>query len=170
MERAVLHPDWSQGPDACQGDLCITRLEPRHAGLLRRDQPIKSPIEGAVILLEGELTGHNHAIYALRNGPAMFRDDGLARDLTVGTVLESVPLDVPSAGAATLFRDDALMARLVSDDVFTRSDLCVGFLSVDGGLVVVKHPEHDGICLPEGVFYVGKQIESAGAEERAVRD
>jgi len=60
-----------------QGDLLIERID---------DGPI-SGIEievgedGAVVLAEGEATGHRHAIF---DCVTMFRDDGLARDIPAG--------------------------------------------------------------------------------------
>lgn len=41
--------------------------------------PIKPDPDGAVVLARGEVTGHRHAFYG--GSVAMFRDDGLARDL-----------------------------------------------------------------------------------------
>ena len=72
-----------------------------------------------------------------------------------------------SRGAATLFADEALLNSL---PWLVRKDLVIGFLIVSGGPVVLRHPEHDAIRLPTCTFYVGRQIESAGAAERVVSD
>ena len=52
----------------------------------------------------------------------------------------------------------------------TRADLAVAVLIVENGPMVVSHQEHDGIRLPAGNYLIGRQIESAGAEERVVED
>lgn len=163
----IIDPNWTLGPDAAQGDLlltCLSRLCPKIAKTLDRSSPIKSSSDGELRLLDGELTGHHHSIYG--RGVVMFRDDGLARDLAKAT---TVPADEFGSGAATLYRDPKLMAALIEAGHFTRADLLVGFLVVDGS-VVVRHQEHDGIRLPAGVYYIGRQIESVGAEERRVAD
>jgi hypothetical protein len=36
--------------------------------------------------------------------------------------------------------------------------------------VVLSHEEHDGIRLPIGRYLIGRQIESAGADEHLVAD
>lgn len=165
----IVDPDFAAGPDCCQGDLCMTRLSDTHAKKLSRLNPIKRAPNGSVRILEGELSGHHHEIVFGSRHLARFRDDGLARDLTVGT-------EVPRgefagyAGEATFYRDDELMRELVRCGEFARADLLVGFLFVEGAPVVVTHPEHGGIRLPEGAYYCGRQIESAGAEERRVAD
>ena len=64
----------------------------------------------------------------------------------------------------------ALAERLVEANILARADLCVAFLTVEEGFVTVSHPEHDGIRLPPGVYYCGRQVESAGEEERRVAD
>lgn len=117
-----------------------------------------APIAGRLILQEGEVTGHHHAIYFLENVPR-FHDTAL-----------SAALETRPAATARLFRDAALAQRMVNEGPLTRADLVVGFLVVEGGPVTVTHEEHDGIRLPEGVYAIGNQVESAGAEERRVVD
>ena len=46
--------------------------------------------DGAVVLAEGEATGHRHAIY---DAVTMFRDDGLARDIPSGLYIGHVRVD-----------------------------------------------------------------------------
>lgn len=121
-----------------------------------------APIEGRLILQEGEVTGHHHAIYFLENIPR-FHDTALSA--TIETAAK------PRAGTARLYRDAELAARMASSEgPLTRSDLIVGFLEVEGAPVTVTHEEHDGIRLREGVYCIGNQVESAGAEERRVQD
>lgn len=167
--KTIVDPDFRLGPDCAQGDLCMTRLSAKQAAKLSRLNPIKRMEDGSVRLLEGELTGHHHMIYGSRH-LARFRDDGLARDLSAGTEVPRSEFAPALAGAATLYRDDALMQTLVREGDFTRADLIIGFLVVENAPAVVQHPEHGGIRLPEGAYYCGRQIESAGAEERRVAD
>jgi len=140
---------------AFQGDVAIV---PVPAGItISRAEEI-APIDGRLILQEGEVTGHHHAIRL----PAMFRDDGIARALET-----RAEMPVPTAH---LYRDRASADAMVRAGILTRADLCVAFLVVEGGPMTVTHEEHDGIRLPAGSYYIGQQIESAGAEERRVAD
>lgn len=143
---------------AFQGDLAIVRLTDEEAAGLG-GHIIKRSETGDMRLLEGEVTGHHHTI--LRGfgtpAPTMFRDDGVASSLEAETLI----------GTATLHEDTVLLGRL---PWLTRRDLAIGFLHVEGGAVMLGHPEHDAISFPEGTYYVGRQIESAGAAERIVAD
>jgi hypothetical protein len=154
--------DPTQG-QAFQGDILILPVPEKLAKTLSRLHEIP-PREGRLILAEGEMTGHHHAIAlpGFRSQPVMFRDDGLARDMSLA---QGIPV-----GTATMYRDDALAAGMVREGPLTRSDLCVGFLVVEGAPMVVTHEEHVGIRLPVGVYLIGRQIESVGAEERRVAD
>lgn len=60
-----------------QGDLLIEKMADIHPSgcMLAPDE------NGAVILAEGELTGHRHAIF---DRVSMFRDEALARDIPSG--------------------------------------------------------------------------------------
>ena len=77
---------------------------------------------------------------------------------------------VPANGIARLYRDGAAIEALRQTGLITRTDLAIGCLVVEDEPVVVTHDEHDGIRLSAGNYYVGRQIESAGAEERVVGD
>jgi len=74
-----------------QGDVILERVEDIEP---KPEQIVKPEKNGAIVLAEGEVTGHLHAIYG---GAIMFRDDALARgvpeDLYIGHV------KVASAGA-----------------------------------------------------------------------
>lgn len=150
--------DWnpSEG-QAYQGDVAIIPM-PSNISISKIDE-IK-PIDGNLILQEGELTGHNHAIYLLGN-VTRFRDDGLARDLATSS--KAVP-------TARLYRDRSAVDQMVGAGILTRSDLAVACLVVEGGPMVVSHEEHDSIRVPPGQYLIGRQVESAGAEERIVAD
>lgn len=58
-----------------QGDVCIESVEPT----LPRSDILVPASDGAVVLAEGEATGHRHALYG--GGVTFFRDDALARDM-----------------------------------------------------------------------------------------
>ncbi len=73
-----------------QGDLLIEKVA---------DSPLSGSIidaaaDGAIVLAEGETTGHRHAIF---DRVTMFRDDGLARDIPNGLYVGHVRVDAPSA-------------------------------------------------------------------------
>jgi hypothetical protein len=59
-----------------QGDLCI---EPVADAMLLHSRAVPAAQDGAIVLAEGEATGHRHAFYG--GEVALFRDDALARDL-----------------------------------------------------------------------------------------
>ncbi len=150
--------DWNpDAGDARQGDVYLFRVPD--------DLEISTLAEvkrrtDRLVLLEGEMTGHHHAIYSPQ--PAMFRDDAFAR---------SSPAQIDTGlGVARLYRDADAARALVSVGELTRADLCIGFLVVEHGPVALKHEEHDAICIPVGRYYVGRQVESAGHMERIVWD
>jgi hypothetical protein len=79
-----------------QGDLLIERVpdvEPSGA-MVSADQT------GAIVLAEGELTGHRHAIY---ERVTMFRDDSLAREIPAGLYVGHVKV---SGGPAMLLHEE----------------------------------------------------------------
>jgi len=69
-----------------QGDLLIERVDD-----LQPSGTILSPDKtGAMVLAEGELTGHRHAIF---EHVTMFRDDALARDVPGGLYIGHVKVE-----------------------------------------------------------------------------
>lgn len=73
-----------------QGDILIERVhdeEPTGA-ILPRDT------DGAMVLAEGEMTGHRHVIY---DRVTMFRDDGLARDMPAELYVGHLVVEGPAA-------------------------------------------------------------------------
>ena len=146
---------------AAQGDLYLFRLTDAEAKKLS-GQPLKKQSKrGTIRLLEGEVTGHHHEIVMERPTEATAEAVAIA-GLAIAKAMSSV-----ARGAATLYRDDDLVGSL---RWLQRRDLIIGFLVVEGGPVVLRHPEHDSIRLPVGTYYVGRQVESAGAAERVVAD
>lgn len=152
--------DWNPDEgDARQGDVYLFRV-PDSLAIATSDE-IK-PRANKLVLLEGEMTGHHHAIGLRLPEPTMFRDEAVARDVTAQSGVD--------AGTAKLYRDAAAAQALVRANELTRADLCIGFLVVEGEPAVLRHEEHDAIRIPVGRYYCGRQVESAGAEERIVRD
>lgn len=168
--------------DFPQGDLCIFPI-PESIKLSAVAVEI-APIDGRLILQEGEVSGHHHAIVVPR--VRRFRPEtARTGDPTIATrdaVLAShFGGGKAKTGHARLYRDQAAISALVSCGELTRTDLAIGILVVEGGPVMLGHEEHDTIRLPDkwtdaagnprsGRYYVGRQIESAGAEERMVAD
>lgn len=158
--------DPTQG-QAFQGDIAIVPI-PADIEISRHDE-IK-PAQGRLILQEGEVSGHHHAIaLAERPAPAAaVRPRKTSR--TAERLMGDAAANRIAVPTARMFRDPAALAELVRRGILARTDLAIGLLVVEGNSFVVSHEEHDGIRLPEGRFYIGRQIESAGAEERIVAD
>lgn len=160
---------------AYQGDVSIVPV-PKTVKIATIDE-IK-PVGGRLILQEGEATGHHHAIALADPRAKNFRREGEANVAGGDPFAGASPAirKKLSGGAkakvatAKLYRDADAASRMVSAGILDRSDLVTGFLVVEGGPVVLRHEEHDGIRIPEGRYCIGRQVESVGAEERAVQD
>jgi len=160
--------DPKQG-QAFQGDVAIIPI-PAEVAIDRSDEI--APVDGRLILQEGEVTGHHHAIHlrvrGFRPDRPIVGDPVLAtRSSKLRRAFGGKPAQMP---AARMFGDPAAVQELVRRGILARADLAVGCLVVEGGTMTVTHEEHDGIRLPAGSYYVGRQVESAGAEERRVED
>lgn len=165
--------DWSPAEGMCfQGDVAIV---PVPAGIEISTIDEIKPIAGRLILQEGEVTGHHHAIDV--------SGFGRQRNFRPADVAVADPFSAASPGlrkrlsggaraktGVHMYRDAAAAQAMVRADILERADLMVGFLIVEGEATVVKHEEHDAIRLPEGRYYIGRQVESVGAEERRVAD
>lgn len=162
MNRKTKHLSGAEGQ---QGDVEIFRV-PDHIKI-KTTHEIK-PRDGRLIIAEGELTGHHHAI-SMR--ATMFREDGSGSGPS-RTETDAMIKSVTSkrTGSARLYRDPEAVQTLIKAGELLRADLAIGFLIVEGGPVTVRHEEHDGIRLDPGRYYVGGQVESAGADERRVAD
>ena len=131
---------------AFQGDVLIAPL-PDGVNITSADE---MPLElGTLVVARGEATGHNHAFRYGLQGAALFRDDGLARDLESRA----------GVGAVRLFRDPAALDALVKNGLVTDRSLCIGFLRVEPGVPPLTHEEHDAIQLPPGEYYVSRKRE-----------
>lgn len=161
-----------KGQIARQGDVLILRL-PEHYTV--SDENEISPSQGKLVLLEGEMTGHHHAIDVMNCTLSTSSKEKTIKPKKTNKIVEDL---LYKAGNVTevvtkLFRDENVVKKLVEDKILTRSDLYVGTLVVQGGGdvgVLLKHQEHAPIRLTQGNYYIGRQIENAGAEERYVRD
>jgi hypothetical protein len=154
--------DWNPADgDLSQGDVLLFRV-PDSLGL-GTDDEIR-PRDHKLVLAEGEVTGHRHAIWLPQ--PVMFRDDGLARDLAPELAAETAA----PAGIARLYRDAEAVRALVGMGELAHERSAVGFLVVEAAPVLLRHQEHDAVRIPPGRYYVGGQIEWDAAEERRVMD
>lgn len=171
---------------AFQGDIAIIPL-PEGVAVATNDEI--QPIDGRLIVQEGEVTGHHHKIVLPRavTGRNFAPDTRVIGDAAIMT--DSPRLKRHFGGGkgasatptARMYRDPAAVAELQRLGILTRADLAIGILIVEGGSVVLGHEEHDGVRLLDkwtdgagnprtGRYYIGRQIESAGAEERVVAD
>jgi hypothetical protein len=73
-----------------QGDLLIERV----GDIPMSGVSLDPGADGVSVLLEGETTGHRHAIY---ERVTMFRDDGLAHDIPNGLYVAHLKIDSPTA-------------------------------------------------------------------------
>lgn len=158
--------DPSQG-QAFQGDVSII---PIPNGIPISTAQEIAPVEGRLILQEGETSGHHHAIHLRqRNFQSQPREAGDPL-LVRSAKLRKAFGGMRAAATARLYRDDAVVAEMARRNILTRTDLAIACLVIEGGPMSITHEEHDGIRLPVGRYLIGRQIESAGAEERVVRD
>ena len=74
-----------------QGDVCIEPVD----DLLVTGTVAAPATGGAVVLAEGEVTGHRHAFYG--GGVTLFRDDGLARDVPADLYIGHIKIDAETA-------------------------------------------------------------------------
>lgn len=170
---ATIHDfDPSKG-QAYQGDVSIVPVPASFT--LSKTQEI-DPKGAMLVLAEGGGFGNFHALVLERPeavAPVKTSKvvEGLMADALAGKI--AVP-------TARLFRDDALLSKMIAKGPLIEGarQLCVGFLCVEHGPMVIQHikadgtptGEHDGIRIPEGVYFVGRQVESAGEHLRVVAD
>jgi hypothetical protein len=153
---------------AFQGDIAIIPI-PADIEISKTEE--LAPVKGRLILQEGEVSGHHHAIdLRQRSFQAQPRETGDPLLATRTPKLRKALGGAAVTVTARMYRDDRAVNEMVRRGILTRSDLAVGCLVIEGGSMAVTHEEHDGICLPAGSYLVGRQVESAGAEERVVRD
>lgn len=156
---------------AFQGDVAIIPI-PDGIKISTLDEI--EPKNGKLILQEGELTGHHHHIAIRQRNfkPAVQVGDPVlnVRDTKLRKAFGGSKNKAAASPTARLFRDPSVATQMQKVGLLTRTDLVVGLLIVEGGPMTVTHQEHDGIRLPIGNYLIGRQVESAGAEERVVAD
>lgn len=153
--------DWDPSSgDALQGDVIMFEI-PHDIKIVRTDEIL--PRDGRLVLAEGEITGHHHAIW-MRNPATSFHDAALARSLENAA-------SAPAGQQARLYRDPAAVDELVKRGFLTTNRLAIGFLVVENAPETVTHDEHDGIrIIRPAVVYVGGQQEWDAGEARRVAD
>ena len=156
---------------AFQGDVSIIPI-PAGISILTLDEI--APVDGRLILQEGEVSGHHHAIHLRqRNFQTQPRETGdpllATRDPKLRKALGGASKK-QTTGVARMYRDPAAVAAMVSAGIMTRADLSIGCLVIEGAAMLLSHEEHDTIRIPPGNYLIGRQVESAGAEERVVAD
>lgn len=161
--------DPAQG-QAFQGDVSIIPI-PADIAISTTEEI--SPVKGRLILQEGEVSGHHHAIsLRQKNFQMQPRETGdplmATRDPKLKKALGGMAK--AACGTARMYSDANVVAEMVRRKILTRSDLVIACLVIEGAPMSVTHEEHDGIRLPVGRYLIGRQVESAGAEERVVAD
>lgn len=160
--------DWNPDKgDALQGDVCLFRI-PERIEIDTSDEI--TPRDGKLILAEGEVTGHHHAIWG-RNPPTMLREDGAGSGVSEADTAAMVAKATKAkTGTAKLYRDPKAIRALVQAGELSTTALAIGVLVVSRAPVVLRHDEHDAIRIPPGRYYVGGQMEWSAAEARRVQD
>ena len=155
--------DWNGDGDCCQGDVLLFRI-PEHIAVDTSDEI--EPRDNRLILAEGEVTGHHHAIYF---APASFRaNEGDGGHVDTAAMVAKATKKKPQIGTARLYRDPRAITAL--SGLLTTDRLAIGILVIAGAPMVLRHDEHDAIRIPVGRYYVGGQQEWDAASVRRVAD
>uniref|UniRef100_E6VGJ8 Uncharacterized protein n=1 Tax=Rhodopseudomonas palustris (strain DX-1) TaxID=652103 RepID=E6VGJ8_RHOPX len=155
---------------AYQGDVSIIPI-PEDIVIATTDEI--APVQGRLILQEGEVSGHHHAVdLRQKHFQAQPRELGDPLLATRSPKLRGAlgGSAKPRSGTAHMYRDPAVAAEMVRRGILTRTDLVIACLVIKRAPMVVTHEEHDGIRLPPRNYLVGRQVESVGAEQRVVAD
>lgn len=169
--------------DLTQGDVILFRI-PDDIKIDTSNEI--APRDNRLILAEGEITGHHHAVWLPQ--PVMFREDGTGHAAAHASASQVVQdsYDAARVSAANakfigdpeaepvatikLYRDAGAAEALVRAGQLSHGRLTIGFLVVEGNTVVLRHEEHDACRIPPGRYYVGNQVEWDSAQERKVQD
>jgi len=150
---------------AYQGDIWLMKLPDSYE--VNTENEVK-PLNGKLVLQEGEMTGHHHHIDVLdRPSPVT---SGNWWDEFEDESLRDIFGKKRPAFSAKMYNGTSIASRLVDEQILLRPDLVVGLLVVEGGPAKVQHQEHSFIGLMPGKYVVGRQIESVAGEERRVAD
>lgn len=148
---------------ALQGDISIV---PVPEGITLDTSDEIKPENGQLIIMEGEASGHFHAIDLMERPETIDVPRSKAADSVMSDALAG-KIAVPTA---KMYRDPSVPSEMVRRGILTRSDLAIAVLVVETGPMCLSHEEHDGIRLPVGRYVLGRQVESVGAETRRVVD
>lgn len=181
MQVREFDPRQGQG---FQGDIFIM---PVPEGIVIAPTFEIKPRDGRLIIQEGEVSGHHHAVDVLDRPKAKpVKALRAAEKIMADAVAGKIALPAPR-----MFRDDAAVQNMFRRGFLTRTDLAIGFLVIDAGDQLVVHEEHNairceggdgrtlqpnkkiwpgGYAFQAGRYLFGGQVESAGAEERKVVD
>lgn len=169
MSQAIRNYDPALG-QAFQGDVSIIPI-PADIKISTREEI--APVDGRLILQEGEVSGHHHAIRldhrnfraagTVSGDPLMATNDPKLKKALGG-------MAKTKRATARMYVDAAVATEMQRRGLLTRTDLVIGCLVVEGAPMNLTHEEHDGIALLPGNYLIGRQVESAGAEERIVAD
>src|SRR4249920_630626 len=113
--------DYSGKGVARQGDVILFRLPDSIKVNLKNEI---FPVNGRIILLEGEMTGHHHAIDTL--------DQPMFDPTKTSKIVEDMLSKASGVtkAVARFFNDTETMQVLVNKQILTRTDLAIGILSV----------------------------------------
>lgn len=122
--------------DALQGDVILFRI-PDHVVINAEDEIAAH--KGRLVLAEGEVTGHHHAIWL--RGVTMFRDDGAGSGGVSehDTAAMLATATKTAEGTAKLYRDDAAVRALIASGELEHGRLAIGILVVSDA-PVIRHP------------------------------
>lgn len=156
--------NWDGNGDCCQGDVLLFRI-PDSIQIDTSDEI--APRDNKLILAEGEVTGHHHAIWF---APTMFRaNEGDCGGIDTAAMIADAAKKTRN-GTARLYRDARSVDALVWAGELTTNRLAIGILVIEGAPMVLRHDEHDAIRIPVGRYYVGGQQEWDSGEARRVAD
>lgn len=170
---------WNRARSKWQARICLDAKTRQHLGYFNTIEEAKDAYAAAevghrrefavsnrkLILMSGEVTGHHHAIALLDRPPETF-----VRSKAADTLMADALAGKIAIPTAKLYRAPSVTSEMQRLGTLTRADLIVALLVVDVGPMCLSHEEHDTIRIPPGAYLIGRQVESAGAEERAVRD
>ena len=145
--------------DLLQGDVILFKV-PSEV-IISKNTEIKAK-DNRLILAEGEITGHHHAIYFYRANEG--DGDFVGTQVLLNNVLNK------KVGVAKLYQDDAAIQKLIKMNELISGSSAVGFLVVEDNSVELRHDEHDAIKIPPGSYYVGNQLEWSAEQARKAKD
>ena len=165
-------------PQVYQGDITFIPLEEFGftATDVSRDNRLRAH-DNRLLIQEGEITGHHHGVWFVPK-PVYLRDDALAhadaKQMTHDVLARA------SAGEfapAKLYRDDALIVKIVKSGALDAAAPVIGFLIADED-VTIRHAssegaptnEHSDVRVSRGGHVVLGKREFTAGDIRRVQD